>query len=164
MVFEKKYVEIGIKTKTHKKTYLKDDLYFQIGNLKFKKDFLSVRDKKKINQENIKFQKEIERRNEEIQEYIIEKKLNAENNNEKYAYLKQKDLTGYDIKFQKIVSDLYNFLINQNEFAYYFNPKILIELKLYLKDLEKLFYISYSKKSNLLLIQINNLQDIQNLL
>ena len=103
--------------------------------------------------------KEIQKQKEKWQETLKEvKKLDIKEKKEKPVKpVSKNDISAYDLKLYKIVNELFDFLINKKDYAYMFKPNILNELKLYLKDLSKIFEFKYYRNENLISIRIIDL-------
>ena len=103
--------------------------------------------------------KEIQKQKEKWQETLKEvKKLDIKEKKEKpLKPISKNDISAYNLKLYKIVDNLFNFLIDKKDYAYMFKPNILNELKLYLKDLSKIFEFKYYRNENLISIRIMDL-------
>jgi len=103
--------------------------------------------------------KEIQKQKEKWQETLKEvKKLDIKEKKEKpLKPISKNDISAYDLKLYRIVNELFDFLINKKDYAYMFKPNILNELKLYLRDLSKMFEFKYYRNENLISIRIMDL-------
>ena len=132
------------------KKYKNFELYKKYNRLKALKHFYNfTTDIKEIQKEKEKWQKTLK----EV------KKLDIKEKEKKplKPIVNKSDLSAYDLKLYKITNELFNFLIDKKDYAYMFKPNLLNELKLYLKDLSKIFEFKYYRNENLILIRIIDL-------
>jgi len=103
--------------------------------------------------------KEIQKQKEKWQETLKEvEKLDIKEKKEKpLKPINKNDISAYDLKLYKITNELFNFLIDKKDYAYMFKPNLLNELKIYLKDLSKIFEFKYYRNENLISIRIMDL-------
>lgn len=103
--------------------------------------------------------KEIQKQRENWEKTLKEvKKLDIKEKKEKpLKPISKNDISAYDLKLYRIVNELFDFLINKKDYAYMFKPNLLNELKLYLRDLSKIFEFKYYRNENLISIRIMDL-------